>query len=95
MYMKRTIVQVFFIDLFSLIHIMHVNSLINSLDSKKVEAVAKMEDSATKLLDLVFLMDCTGSMGSYIKAGKDNIQTIVDKLSKQENCDVRSIFLYL
>lgn len=53
------------------------------------EPVEKMVDNTTKLLDLVFLMDCTGSMGSYIQAGKDNIQKIADKLAEQENCDVR------
>ncbi len=31
-------------------------------------------------LDLCFLCDCTGSMGQYIKAAQDNIQSIVSKI---------------
>lgn len=31
-------------------------------------------------LDLCFICDCTGSMGSYIRAAQDNIGSIVDKI---------------
>ena len=35
-------------------------------------------------LDLVFTMDVTGSMGSYINAAKKNIKAIARRLSDQE-----------
>lgn len=44
---------------------------------------------AKQKLDLVFVMDCTGSMGSYIQAAKQNIQNIVGRLSSQEGYDLR------
>jgi len=31
-----------------------------------------------KALDLVFLMDCTGSMGQYIASAKENIESIAN-----------------
>ena len=40
-------------------------------------------------LDLVFTMDVTGSMGSYINAAKKNIKAIAGRLSDQEGYDVR------
>eukprot|EP01035_Chromulina_nebulosa_P017434 gene17434-22986_t len=43
----------------------------------------------SKELDLVFLMDCTGSMGQYIDSAKQNIQSIANRIVQQENCDVR------
>jgi len=43
----------------------------------------------SKELDLVFLMDCTGSMGQYIDSAKQNIQTIANRIVQQENCNVR------
>lgn len=42
-----------------------------------------------KKLDLVFGMDCTGSMGSYIDAAKQDIESIVTKLIQGEKCDFR------
>lgn len=36
----------------------------------------------TQQIDQVFLMDCTGSMGSYIQTAKDKITTLVDQLKK-------------
>eukprot|EP00966_Prymnesium_polylepis_P200336 4642388-Prymnesium_polylepis.1 len=38
------------------------------------------EKAVLQQLDLVFTMDCTGSMGSYISAAKKNIEAIVEKL---------------
>ena len=52
----------------------------------------KPDSSATtdkQLLDLVFTMDCTGSMGSYIQAAKKNIEAIVEKLVQSEGYDLR------
>ena len=34
-------------------------------------------------------MDCTGSMGSYISAAKQNIERIVQRLTEQEHADLR------
>eukprot|EP00743_Colponemidia_sp_Colp-15_P000535 GILK01000602.1.p1 GENE.GILK01000602.1~~GILK01000602.1.p1 ORF type:complete len:437 (+),score=52.86 GILK01000602.1:88-1398(+) len=40
-------------------------------------------------LDLVFCVDCTGSMGSYIASAQENIRSIVEKLIAFEKCDVQ------
>eukprot|EP01084_Bolivina_argentea_P130506 230373_1 len=41
-------------------------------------------------LDVAFVLDCTGSMNSYIQSCKDNIISISTRLSKEvENCDVQ------
>jgi hypothetical protein len=53
------------------------------------EKIEKMEVSETRQVDLVFIMDCTGSMGSYIEEGKRSIQSIIAKLQQEEKCDVR------
>eukprot|EP00753_Platysulcus_tardus_P022627 PLAT9831.1.p1 GENE.PLAT9831.1~~PLAT9831.1.p1 ORF type:complete len:497 (-),score=217.55 PLAT9831.1:112-1602(-) len=42
-----------------------------------------------KELDLVFIVDCTGSMGSYIHAAQDNMRSIIESLIAYEKCDVR------
>jgi hypothetical protein len=40
-------------------------------------------------LDLVFVMDCTGSMGSYIASATSNIRSIVEEIVISEKSDVR------
>eukprot|EP01083_Nonionella_stella_P174503 605127_1 len=41
-------------------------------------------------LDVAFVLDCTGSMNSYIQSCKDNIIAISSKISKEvDNCDVQ------
>eukprot|EP01084_Bolivina_argentea_P130504 230371_1 len=41
-------------------------------------------------LDVAFVLDCTGSMNSYIQSCKDNIISISTKISQEvENCDVQ------
>ncbi len=40
-------------------------------------------------LDLAFAMDCTGSMGAYIKSATDNIRLIVDEIVTKEKVTVR------
>ncbi len=40
-------------------------------------------------LDLVFAMDCTGSMGPYIVSATDNIRSIVEEIIVSENSDIR------
>jgi len=44
-------------------------------------------------LDLVFLMDCTGSMGSYIAKGKASIMDIAEKVKASEKADVRFSYI--
>lgn len=38
--------------------------------------------------DLVFIMDCTGSMGSYISSALENIRSIVEEIVVSEKSDV-------
>ena len=40
-----------------------------------------------KSLDLVFCMDCTGSMGPYINKAKESIQCIVNKITEKAGCN--------
>ncbi len=40
-------------------------------------------------LDLVFVMDCTGSMGSYIASATNNIRSIVEEIVVSEKSDIR------
>lgn len=40
-------------------------------------------------LDLVFVMDCTGSMGSYIDSATKSIRSIVEEIVVSEKSDVR------
>lgn len=45
-------------------------------------------------VDLCFLVDCTGSMGSYIEAVKNNVKQLRDDLVKQyKGCDIRFAFV--
>ena len=44
-------------------------------------------------LDLMFIMDCTGSMGSWIKACQDEIMKIVSMIKDENNCRVRISFV--
>ena len=45
--------------------------------------------SDRSMLDLVFAMDCTASMSSYIESGKNSIQNIVNVVAAHEKTDVR------
>jgi len=46
-------------------------------------------------LDLVFMCDCTGSMGSYIESAKQNIRSIIEAVKASEKRDVRfALVLY-
>jgi len=49
----------------------------------------EMVHAPTQLLDLVFLLDCTGSMGSYIAAAKDNVERISQALANAQGYDLR------
>lgn len=57
--------------------------------SRGVFSADDKEKAVLPQLDLVFTMDCTGSMGSYIHAAKKNIQAIVVKLVQSEGYDLR------
>lgn len=41
------------------------------------------------VLDVCFVCDCTGSMGSYIRAAQDNIRGIMEKITAFEQTDAR------
>ena len=43
----------------------------------------------SRVLDLAFAMDTTGSMSSYIHSARDNIRHIVEDIVAKETCDVR------
>lgn len=43
----------------------------------------------SSILDLVFVMDCTGSMGSYIASATNNIRSIVEEIVISEKSDIR------
>jgi hypothetical protein len=44
-------------------------------------------------LDLVFAMDCTGSMGPYINSAKENIHTIIEQIVATETSDIHLAFV--
>lgn len=45
-------------------------------------------------VDLCFLVDCTGSMSSYIEAVKNNVKQLRDDLVAQyKGCDIRFAFV--
>lgn len=52
------------------------------------QELAKEEPAPAKL-DLVFTMDCTGSMGSYIQSAKQNIELIARRLADAKGYDLR------
>ena len=47
------------------------------------------DDVPGQELDLAFIMDCTGSMGSYIETARRHIKEIVDEIVSSSNSDVR------
>jgi len=40
-------------------------------------------------LDLVFIVDCTGSMGSYIASAQASIRSIIENIQASEACDIQ------
>ena len=58
-------------------------------DAPRSRKTATDTPSGTNLLDLCFVMDVTGSMGSYIAAAKQDIEAISDRLAASEGYDVR------
>jgi len=57
------------------------------VDKDKTGAQAGLDKDAE--LDLCFICDCTGSMGAYIKAAQENIQSIVSQISQSQGAKVR------
>ncbi|XP_006816760.1 uncharacterized protein LOC102807614 [Saccoglossus kowalevskii] len=51
------------------------------------QPLLKQHDAS--VLDLAFVMDCTGSMGSWINEARKNIQSIVDEIVAKEMSDIR------
>jgi Mg-chelatase subunit ChlD len=49
----------------------------------------KVDDSTKSKLDLVFLCDCTGSMGAYITSAQASITDIIVKIQASDKTDVR------
>ena len=45
-------------------------------------------------VDIAFMVDCTSSMGEYIKEAKENIREIVKYIkARQDNCEIRFAFV--
>jgi Mg-chelatase subunit ChlD len=64
--------------------------IVEASESTVAPALVSAEREAEeKTLDLVFVMDCTGSMGQYIDAAKKNIESIVTRIIQSESADVR------
>ena len=64
--------------------------IVEASESTEAPAPVSAEREAEeKTLDLVFVMDCTGSMGQYIDAAKKNIESIVTRIIQSESADVR------
>jgi hypothetical protein len=47
---------------------------------KRVEPVLRKKSYASKDVDVMFIMDCTGSMGSWIEVSKNEIKKIVSTI---------------
>jgi hypothetical protein len=58
---------------------------------EQVQQKVKKGDSSE--LDLVFAMDCTSSMGSYIESAKKTIIKMVEKITASEKADVRFSYI--
>ncbi|XP_077977429.1 uncharacterized protein LOC144432990 [Glandiceps talaboti] len=56
----------------------------------EVDKVAQPELAKhdSSILDLAFAMDCTGSMGSYIRTAQQSIRSIVEEIVSREKSDI-------
>ena len=52
-------------------------------------SISKGDSNKNQKIDIAFAMDCTGSMGAYIKSVRNNVSAIASKLAHGEKCDVR------
>jgi len=68
-------------------------------EDEKTESKSNQSEHIQKMngdypaLDLVFLMDCTASMSSYIAKGKASIMDIAEKVKASEKADVRFSYI--
>ena len=51
-----------------------------ALSPKRSTSIKESKASNEKTLDLCLILDCTGSMGSWIERAKDTLKTIVDQV---------------
>jgi hypothetical protein len=67
---------------------------IKHLDTLLVVHVGRSFNISNPKVDLCFMVDCTGSMGSWIQTVKDNITTVRDQIEKEyKGCDLRFAFV--
>ena len=66
-----------------------LGAAVDATTEPTAKSTGTSESEGPQQLDLVFTMDCTGSMGSYIQAAKKNIEAIVEKLVCAEGYDLR------
>ena len=60
----------------------------------KATALSRSASKASKTLDLCLLLDCTGSMSSWIQRSKDTLKEIIDNVkSDNPDLDVRVCFV--
>ncbi|UJR14504.1 hypothetical protein I4U23_001500 [Adineta vaga] len=59
-----------------------------ALKTEKIDRPELAKHDST-ILDLVFVMDCTGSMGSYIASATNSIRSIVEEIVVSEKSDIR------
>eukprot|EP01084_Bolivina_argentea_P039189 72445_1 len=52
----------------------------NTTDEKEAQTT---KDAEKQLLDIAFVLDCTGSMNSYIQSCKDNINKVAQTINKE------------
>jgi len=57
------------------------NEVDSTLETASLKSILRFESKA-KSLDLCFILDCTGSMGSLISNAKEKMYGILDKLNK-------------
>ncbi|KAK2146229.1 hypothetical protein LSH36_623g01083 [Paralvinella palmiformis] len=67
----------------------YVYQLIVSPLSRRDNTRKLFKMQSSEFLDLAFAMDCTGSMGSYIRNATQNIRKIVEDIISAEKADVR------
>ena len=60
---------------------------------KRKQAMFETMMKNNSKLDLAFLIDCTGSMGSYIKQTKDDIRNMVDFVKETYENDIKLGFV--
>lgn len=58
-------------------------------DGKSLVDIINPQLNPNQDLDLAFIMDTTGSMGSYIKTAKDNIRQIVDDITTSSGVNIK------